>query len=112
LVGVAAGVGVEPDPVVAPVAEEDVPGMAANQLFETPLPPVWPGAVSLAKVCSGQPLYVTSVTAAPLTMTDTVASVPVTPDTAVGVPVATTGGHAARHPAVQAPIVVFFSGRK
>ena len=45
-------------------------------------------------------------------MIDTVASVPVTPETAVGVPVTTSGGHAVRQPAVQAPMVASFSGRK
>ena len=94
------------------MAVDAVVGVAANHLPSTPWPFTCPAAVSLAKVCNGQPLYVTWVSAAPLTMTETVASAPVTADDPVGVPVATSGGHALRQPPVHAPIVEFCSGRK
>jgi hypothetical protein len=105
-------VGVGAVTLAAPVDVAVVPGMAANHFPAIPWPFVCPAAVSLAYVCNGQPLYVTSLAVAPFSMIGTVPRVPVTDDGAVGVPVATTGGHTVRQPPVQAPSVEFCSGRK
>lgn len=81
----------------APLAVND--GVAANHLPPTPWPLVCPAAVSAAYVCSGQPLYVTSIEPSD---NATVPSVPVTLEEFVAAPLALSGGHVAAHPPVQA----------